>query len=70
MIADDGSNGSVLTMFVAFLLVGGIASTIRGLYVLRRLERQAERNTFAGTVVQGPWGSTGSNHPDRPWSLP
>lgn len=70
MTTDDGSNGSLLAALVAFLLIGGIASTLNGLRVLRRINREAEAATLAGSVVHGPWGSSGANHPDKPWSLP
>lgn len=56
------------TVFGAAILIGSVAGALRGLYLLSKLDDDLE--PVAGTVATGPWGSSGSNHPTRPWLVP
>lgn len=56
------------TVLGAAILIGSIAGALRGLYLLSRTDDDLE--PMAATVTAGPWGSTGSNNPARPWNVP
>lgn len=56
MIADDGSNSSLISAFIAMALIGGITLTLHTIWRLRQLDLSG---TDDDTVsLHSPWGVT------------
>lgn len=54
MITDDGSNGSLISAFIAMALIGGITLTLHTIWRLRQLDLSGtDDNTVS---LHNPWG--------------